>query len=274
MFGCAKTEMVSEDNTVTNEKFVSTTGTIAIETEAIETESQDAIQPSTDQSSEAAPEYKIIMVGDILLHTPVEESCLQPDGSYDYDSLFSHTKEEIAAADLALVNQEVIIGGADLGITGYPSFNADFSLCDSLVDTGFDIICHATNHAMDKGRKGLINCAKYWKENYPQITVLGIHDTADTSTSCGAEPVILDLPDMKIAVLNYTYGTNGIPLPDDMLYAVDLPDGEQIVADIQRAEESADFFFVKHFFLKKRQNSPFSSREIPCFRWVIFIYTS
>lgn len=92
LFGCAKTEMVSEDNTVTNEKFVSTTGTIAIETEATETESQDAIQPSTDQSSEAAPEYKIIMVGDILLHTLVEESCLQPDGSYDYDSLFSHTK--------------------------------------------------------------------------------------------------------------------------------------------------------------------------------------
>ena len=120
MFGCAKTEMVSEDNTVTNEKFVSTTGTIAIETEATETESQDAIQPSTDQSSEAAPEYKIIMVGDILLHTPVEESCLQPDGSYDYDSLFSHTKEEIVAADLALVNQEVIIGARILESPGIP----------------------------------------------------------------------------------------------------------------------------------------------------------
>ena len=90
LFGCAKTEMVSEDNTVTNENIVSATGTIAIETEAIETEateteSQDAIQPSTDQPPEAAPEYKIIMVGDILLHTQVEESCLQPDGSYDYD---------------------------------------------------------------------------------------------------------------------------------------------------------------------------------------------
>ena len=174
----------------------------------------------------------------------MEESCLQPDGSYDYDSLFSHTKEEIAAADLALVNQEVIIGGADLGITGYPSFNADFSLCDSLAGAGFDIICHATNHAMDKGRKGLINCAKYWRENYPQITVLGIHDTADTSTSCGAEPVILDLPDMKIAVLNYTYGTNGIQLPDDMPYAVDLLNEEQVAADIQRAEELADFTIV------------------------------
>ena len=244
LFGCAKTEMVSEDNTVTNENIASTTGTIAIETEAIETESQDAIQPSTAQSSEVAPEYKIIMVGDILRHTPVEESCLQPDGGYDYDSLFYHTKEEISAADLALVNQEVIIGGADLGITGYPSFNADFSLCDSLAGAGFDIICHATNHAMDKGRKGLINCAKYWRENYPQITVLGIHDTADTSTSCGAEPVILDLPDMKIAVLNYTYGTNGIQLPDDMPYAVDLLNEEQVAADIQRAEELADFTIV------------------------------
>ena len=71
LIGCAKTEMVSEDNTVTNENIVTTTGTIAIETEAIETEvietevieteTQDAIQPSTDQPPEDAPEYKIIM---------------------------------------------------------------------------------------------------------------------------------------------------------------------------------------------------------------------
>lgn len=237
MFGCAKTETASADNTVTEESVINTTETITVEM-------SETVQVPSEQLADPPPEYKIIMVGDILLHTPVEESCLQPDGSYDYDSLFSHTKEEIAAADLALVNQEVIIGGADLGITGYPSFNADFSLCDSLAGAGFDIICHATNHAMDKGRKGLINCAKYWRENYPQITVLGIHDTADTSTSCGAEPVILDLPDMKIAVLNYTYGTNGIQLPDDMPYAVDLLNEEQVAADIQRAEELADFTIV------------------------------
>lgn len=237
LFGCAKTETASADNTVTEESVINTTETITVEM-------PETVQVPSEQLADPPPEYKIIMVGDILLHTPVEESCLQPDGSYDYDSLFSHTKEEIAAADLALVNQEVIIGGADLGITGYPSFSADFSLCDSLAGAGFDIICHATNHAMDKGRKGLINCAKYWRENYPQITVLGIHDTADTSTSCGAEPVILDLPDMKIAVLNYTYGTNGIQLPDDMPYAVDLLNEEQVAADIQRAEELADFTIV------------------------------
>ena len=240
LFGCAKTEMVSEDNTVTNENIVSTTGTIVIETET-----QDAIQPSSDQPPEATPEYKIIMVGDVLLHTPVEESCLRPDGSYDYDfAVFPIQKRRFAAADLALVNQEVIIGGADLGISGYPCFNADYSLCDSLVGAGFDIICHATNHAMDKGRAGLVNCAEYWRDEYPQITVLGIHDTADTSTSCGADPSIIELGDMRIAVLNYTYGTNGISLPADMPYAVDLLNEEQVAADIQRAEELADFTIV------------------------------
>ena len=216
---------------------------------------------SEETSPDAIPEYKIIMVGDVLLHTPVEESCLQPDGSYDYDSLFAWTKDEIQAADLALVNQEVIIGGADLGISGYPCFNADFSLCDSLVETGFDVICHATNHAMDKGRAGLVNCAKYWKTQYPQITVLGIHDTVETSTSCGADPVILELPDMRIAVLNYTYGTNGIALPEDMPYAVDLLDEEQVAADIQRAEELADFTIVCPHWGTEYRLTPDASQE-------------
>lgn len=222
---------------------------------------EGTLSGNKQQDSDSTLEYTIIMVGDVLLHTPVEESCRQADGSYDYDSLFAYTKDAISAADLALVNQEVIIGGAELGITGYPSFNADFSLCDSLTDAGFDVICHATNHAMDKGRKGLVNCAEYWRENYPQITVLGIHDTADTSTACGAEPVILELPDMKITVLNYTYGTNGISLPEDMPYAVDMLEEEQVAADIQRAEKLADFTIVCPHWGTEYRLSPDASQE-------------
>lgn len=241
--GCAKSEQEPTDQVLTADVDVLPESTVS-ESEETFQRAQESQAESSEQSPTPTLEYTIIMVGDVLLHTPVEESCRQTDGSYDYDSLFAHTKETIAEADLALVNQEVIIGGADLGISGYPCFNADFRLCDSLVETGFDVICHATNHAMDKGRGGLVNCAQYWREQYPQITVLGIHDTADTSTSCGADPVILELPDMRIAVLNYTYGTNGIPLPEDMPYAVDLLDEEQVAADIQRAEELADFTIV------------------------------
>jgi len=223
---------------------------------------------SENVTAESQEEYKIVMVGDVLLHTPVEESCRRPDGSYDYDSLFTHTNDEISAADLALVNQEVIIGGSELGISGYPCFNADFSLCDSLVRTGFDVICHATNHAMDKGRAGLINCAEHWREQYPQITVLGIHDTPDTSTSCGADPVIIELPELRIAVLNYTYGTNGISLPGDMPYAVDLLNEEQVAADLCRAEELADFTIVCPHWGTEYRLTPDASQE----KWVQFFF--
>ena len=248
--------------TLLQESNMAVTGEAASGVEELaEVPSEETIAASEEPSPSPTPEYKILMVGDVLLHTPVEESCRQEDGSFNYDSLFAHTKNEIQAADLALVNQEVIIGGEELGISGYPCFNADFRLCDSLVETGFDVICHATNHALDKGRAGLINCAEYWREQYPQITVLGIHDTADTSTAYGADPVILELPEMRIAVLNYTYGTNGISFPEDMPYAVDLLEEKQVVADLQRAEELADFTIVCPHWGTEYRLTPDASQE-------------
>lgn len=268
--GCAKTDGELSEN---GQKDNSSKNSVSIENRVSEIEDDSSIITATtgetvqenakesEKEPELSGEYKIVMVGDVLLHTPVEESCRQADGGYDYDSLFANTKDEISLADLALVNQEVIIGGSELGISGYPCFNADFSLCDSLVDAGFDVICHATNHALDKGLAGLLNCAKHWKEQYPQITVLGIHDSADTSTACGADPEILELGDFKVAVLNYTYGTNGISLPEDMPYAVDLLDEEQVAADICRAEELADFTIVCPHWGTEYRLTPDASQE-------------
>lgn len=271
--GCAKTDGELSEN---GQKDNSSKNSVSIENRVSEIEDDSSIITATtgetvqenakesEKEPELSDEYKIVMVGDVLLHTPVEESCRQADGGYDYDSLFANTKDEITSADLALVNQEVIIGGSELEISGYPCFNADFSLCDSLVDAGFDVICHATNHALDKGQAGLLNCAKNWKKQYPQITVLGIHDSADTSTACGADPEILELGDFKVAVLNYTYGTNGIPLPEDMPYAVDLLDEEQVAADICRAEEMADFTIVCPHWGTEYRLTPDASQE----KWV------
>lgn len=262
--GCAGAEKTLPDGTLQGSLPVESTGLTIQKTVSVSADSSEADSGQEEETTGAGTEYKIVMVGDVLLHTPVEESCRRPDGGYDYDSLFAHTNEEISAADLALVNQEVIIGGSELGISGYPCFNADFSLCDSLVSTGFDVICHATNHALDKGRAGLISCAQHWREQYPQITVLGIHDTPDTATSCGADPVIIELPELRIAVLNYTYGTNGISLPEDMPYAVDLLNEEQVVADLRRAEELADFTIVCPHWGTEYRLTPDTSQE----KWV------
>lgn len=189
---------------------------------------------------EPEPEISLVMVGDILQHTPVAKSAKKEDGTYDYSAVFAQMKEEISAADIALVNQEVILGGAELGISGYPSFNAPYELGDALADAGFDVILHATNHSLDKGKKGLLNCLSFWQENYPEMAVLGIHDSAEDQS----EIYVYEQDGIRVAILNYTYGTNGIPLPKDMPYAVDLLDKTRIAEDLRRAKELADFVVV------------------------------
>ena len=193
-----------------------------------------------ETESEPVPEITLIMVGDILLHTPVAKSAETEDGGYDFSAVFENVKEEISEADLALVNQEVIIGGAQLGVTGYPSFNAPYELGDALDEAGFDVILHATNHTLDKGKRGLLNCLDFWRENYPEKAVLGIHDSEEDQE----EIYVYEQDGIKIAILNYTYGTNGIALPKDMPYGVDLLKRDRVVSDLQKAEELADFVIV------------------------------
>ena len=187
------------------------------------------------------PKVTIIMVGDVLLHTPVAESGMQQDGNYNFDALFVNVKEEIAAADLALVNQEVIIGGEELDVTGYPSFNAPYELGDALAEAGFDVVLHATNHALDQGKKGVRNCLSFWRDHYPDMAVLGINDSKEEQDE---GTYVYEQDGIRIAILNYTYGTNGIAMPSDMPYAVNLLEEERVVADIARARENADFLVV------------------------------
>lgn len=186
-------------------------------------------------------EVSLIMVGDILLHTPVAESGVQKDGSYNFDAIFSNVKDDIEAADLALVNEEVIIGGEELGVSGYPSFNAPYELGDALVDAGFDVVLHATNHTLDQGKKGVKNCLSFWKNEYPKIAVLGINESQDAQDN---QIYVYEQDGIRIAILNYTYGTNGIALPADMPYAVNLLEEEKVTADLAKAKELADFVVV------------------------------
>lgn len=182
----------------------------------------------------------VVMVGDILLHTPVENSAVQEDKSRNFDAIFANTCDEIQAADLAIVNQEVIIGGEELGISGYPAFNAPYEIGDALVTAGFDVVCHATNHALDKGKRGVLNTLNFWNENYPYMGVIGIYD----SQKMQDDIYIYECNGIEVAILNYTYGTNGITLPSDMPYAVNLLSEQKVKEDIEKAGELADFTIV------------------------------
>ena len=148
--------------------------------ETIEPEIEaDTTAEENSTETEKESEVTLIMVGDMLMHTPVNETGVMEDGGIDFSHLFTYTKDMIKGADLAIVNQEVILGGKELGISGYPAFNTYQEFGGDLVDAGFDVVLHATNHALDKGKKGILSCLSYWESAYPEIAVLGIQDTAE-----------------------------------------------------------------------------------------------
>lgn len=188
----------------------------------------------------AKVEVSISMVGDVLMHNPTLKSGLQEDGSYNYDHLFKNVKKHMENTDISLANQEVILGGTDLGISAYPAFNAPQELGDSLVQSGFNTILHATNHTLDKGEKGVDSTLTYWKEKHPETAVLGIHESQEDRDQI----YIFEKKGFKIAILNYTYGVNGNRIPEDRPYIVDLMDKSQMEKDIQKANELADYVIV------------------------------
>ena len=205
--------------------------------------SVDEAGDSNDLNGDSAngnTQVTLTMIGDVLLHTPVSDSGLMADGSYDYHHLFANVKSDIESADIALVNQEVILGGTELGLSGYPAFNGAYEVGDALVNAGFDVVLHATNHALDKGRKGIENCLNYWSGNHPQIGVVGINGSAEQQNTI----YIKEVKGIKIAILNYTYGTNGIAMPSGMPNAVNLLDKEKIAQDVSIAKANADFVVV------------------------------
>jgi len=193
------------------------------------------------QRGKVDPHISLIMVGDMLMHLNVTKSgFIDAEGNQkNYDHIFANVKSDVQAADISIVNQEIMMGGADMGYSGYPMFNTADELAAGIHDAGFNTVLHATNHTMDKWKQGLLHTMEVWKQ-YPDIKVLGINETAEQQD----EIYVYEKDGMKIALLNYTYGLNGMPLPEGMPYAVNLMDEGLMDRNIKKAHEVADFVVV------------------------------
>ena len=193
------------------------------------------------QKGKVDPHISLIMVGDMLMHLNVTKSGFidEAGNEKNYDHIFANVKDEVEAADISIVNQEIMMGGADLGYSGYPMFNTADELATAIHDAGFNVVLHATNHTMDKWKQGLLHTMEVWKQ-YPDIKVLGINETAEAQD----EIYVYEKDGMKIALLNYTYGLNGMPMPDDMPFAVNLIEEGLMDRNIKKAHEVADFVVV------------------------------
>lgn len=197
-------------------------------------------EPEAAEPEESPKTLTLSMVGDILLHTPVSKSGLQKDGTYNYDYLFKYIRKKVQSSDVAMLNEEVILAGTSFGISGYPQFNGRFEVGDAIEKAGFDVILHATNHSMDKGRAGLLSNLEHWEKAHPDLKIVGMYRTKKASEKI----TYVKKNGIRIAILNYTYGTNGIPLPSDMPFAINLMNEARVKKDIKKARKKADFIIV------------------------------
>lgn len=211
-------------------------------------------EPSTKKYQKS--QVTLLATGDNLIHMQVVQSGRRSDGTYNYNHLYALMKKKISAADIAVVNQETILGGKSLTYSGYPSFNSPTEIGDALVNTGFDVILHATNHTMDKGVKGINNTFMYWGK-HKNIKVLGINKNRIQKNRIP----IIKKNGIKLALLNYTYGLNGYSMPKNMPYLVNMLDKNQIRKDVKKAKKLADFVIVFPHWGTEYQYQPSSQQE-------------
>lgn len=202
------------------------------------------VDPSGESEFPAANDkdsVTLCMVGDVILHQRVLDSAVT-EGGYDFSNLFANVTQEIRKYDIKIANQETMMGGSAFGYCGYPAFNSPFEEADALVDAGFNVVLHASNHALDKGQEAVQNCLNYWNNNHPDIAVLGIHDENEPSR----DMFVYEKNGIRIAVLNYAYGSNQYQeeLSGVLTGELNLLELEHVEADIASAKEQADYIVV------------------------------
>lgn len=168
----------------------------------------------------------IVAVGDLMVHTP-QLSSAKTAGGYDFTPCFSPVSGRLSAADLAIGNLETVLAGG--AYTGYPSFNSPDSFAEAAVKAGFDVLTTANNHTLDRGPAGLVTTLE-------KLDAMGVLHTGTARTEEESNRVVVaDVKGVKVAVLAYTYGTNGLTAPAGKPWMVNTISEKAMVADVQAA---------------------------------------
>ncbi|MDR2108176.1 MAG: CapA family protein [Coriobacteriales bacterium] len=204
-------------------------------------ELSDRLAPGIDPATGAPAEparVTFAAVGDNLIHGAVYNAAATGDGGYDFTGFYAPCKPYIEDVDIAYINQETICAGTEFGLSSYPMFNSPTQVLDAVAATGFDWISTASNHAMDKFDAGVFAQLAHIR-SLPLIAT-GTHDSAEDA----ATPKTIERNGVVFGLASYTYGLNGMELPADEPWLVDLIDADKIAADVARLKEVSDVQIV------------------------------
>ncbi|MDN4492563.1 CapA family protein [Ureibacillus aquaedulcis] len=176
----------------------------------------------------------ISAIGDILAHSPVYKEAYIGNDQYDFTEMFTQVRPYIERADITVANSESIIGGQDLGVSSYPLFNSPYELADTLKAVGVDVVNMANNHTLDRGEQAILNATNHWNEL--GITYVGVAKDPKESRQIKT----MTVNKITFSFLSYTYGTNGLNVPEGKDYLVNYINEEKMIQDIQKAKEISD----------------------------------
>lgn len=206
-------------------------------------------KPTSAGQEEKDTVVSFMGVGDNLIHDTIYKDALNDDGVYDFKKMYKDIRKDIKDADISFINQETIIGGSELGLSGYPSFNSPSELAKNLNELDFNLVNLATNHSLDRSTNGINNALSTFNK-YPNIVSDGIYssqedyDTIKTFKKKG----------ITFSFISYTYGTNGIQAPND--YNVRYFNDDLIKSDIEKAKKISDVIIVSAHWGDENQFAP------------------
>lgn len=189
-----------------------------------ETPAPEIVPPKPDTLS-------VFIIGDVMTHTPLLH--------YDCNTFFQHIKDSVAAADIAIANIEFPLGGPPY--SGYPRFSGPDRYADYMASIGTDIFLTANNHILDRDAAGITRTLEYYKAMGDSVRFTGA--ACSEAERDSNYPLIIDAKGMRLALVNFTYDTNGIftegwPNTNYM-------DTTDVAAAIGRAKaQNADFIIV------------------------------
>lgn len=208
----------------------------------------DAARAEKQAEKDAAANYvksaHIVAAGNNVFDTNIYQAGMSDTGTWNYDFLYDHVREKIQGADLAIVSQSTPLTQDHNAVIGYPTYLSPAETADALINAGFDVIASASCHADDYGAAGITETLNIWNTKYPDIPILGIHNSSESANTAQ----IVTVNDIRIALLNYTYGTNTNSLSSEEAFMLDTFDKDKVTQAVSSAKSQSDcVIFIAHW---------------------------
>lgn len=182
----------------------------------------------------------ISVTGDLMCHAVQFNYARVSKDSFDFKPAFSKIKQFLRNSDFTFGNLETVTAGESQTYSGYPFFNTPDEYIFALKEAGFDLLTTANNHSLDQGEKGLLRTIKIIKKNNLK------YNGTFTSKRDKDSIRIFNINGIKITFLAYTFGTNGIPIPKNKPYIINLIDENLIGSDIKKARNQGAEIVLVH----------------------------